>query len=395
MDNHDKYSTSNLNSDIEDEESLKPENSKTDYSIENIKVERVQFSIFELKRRYDRRKNSEDYKNTYVQGNLKNHIILDSAFQREEVWDRKQESELIESVLIGLPLPLMYFYEDKNANLIVVDGRQRLTAFFKYMDNKYSLSELTILKEVSGKKFEELETILQSKLEDFQLLIQIIKPPTPDTVKFQIFDRINRGGTQLNNQEMRNALYQGNSCVLLKTLAESEQFLKATNEGINPKRMRDKYVILRAIAFYLLRKNMLKNEDGILLKYKGGLDDLLGKAMEFLNFQDVEFLNRIEKEFLSAMEMISKTLNKEAFRLTATDKRRSPINMNVFEVWTYLMMLLNGEETSCIDFEQRYKSLITNGEFLDSIANHRDSAGKVDIRFNMVEKIYKEVIDND
>lgn len=392
---NDNFSKEKLDLDPEYEESLDPENSKTDYSIDSIKVQRVQFSIYELKRRFDRGKKFKTLEDRYSAENFKNQIILDSAFQREEVWNRKQNSELIESVLIGLPLPLMYFYEDKNANLIVVDGRQRLTAFFKYIDNEYPLSDLKIFKEASGKKFYKLEAILQSKLEDFQLLIEIIKPPTPDTVKFQIFDRVNRGGTPLNNQEMRNALYQGNASIILNELAESEEFLEATGRGISSKRMKDRYVILRSIAFYLLRENVLVGENGKLLEYKGGLDDLLGNAMEFLNFRDIDYLNKIKSEFLWAMKMTNEILDKEAFRLTGTDKRRSPINMNVFEVWTYLMILLKDKEISNMDIEKKYNDLIVNPEFLDSIGNHRDSSSKVDIRYGLVEEIYKEVIYND
>lgn len=394
--NENKYGINESSPDIDDEESLDPKNSKTDYSIETIKVERAQFSIYELKRRFDRGKKIRDLKEGYSQEKVKNQIILDSPFQREDVWNRKQQSELIESVLIGLPLPLMYFYEDKNANLIVVDGRQRLTAFFKYMNNDYPLSELRILKGISGRKFEDLDPVLQSKLEDFQLMIQIIKPPTPDTVKFQIFDRVNRGGTPLNNQEMRNALYQGNASILLKELAESDEFLEATGKGISPKRMKDRYVILRSIAFYLLRKNILIDENRDSIEYKGGLDDLLGKTMEFLNSQESCFLKKIEEEFLWAMKITSKSLDEEAFRLTpTTNKRRSPINMNVFEVWTYLMILLKDEDVSYKELKDRYAELITNSEFRDSIANHRDSSRKVNIRYDLVENIYEEVIASD
>lgn len=391
----DRYGIDETNPEIEGEESLDPKNSKTDYPIENIKVERAQFSIYELKRRFDRGEKAKGSENNYSETNLKNQIILDSAFQREEVWNRKQESELIESVLIGLPLPLMYFYEDKNANLIVVDGRQRLTAFFNYMDKKYSLSELKILRSISGKRFDELDTILQSKLEDFQLMIQIIKPPTPDTVRFQIFDRVNRGGTPLNNQEMRNALYQGNASVFLNQLAQSKEFLAATDNGINPKRMKDRYVILRSIAFYLLRKNALKDENNDLVDYKGRLDDLLGKTMDFLNSKNEEYLKDLEGEFLFAMKIISETLDKEAFRLTGTNKRRSPINMNVFEVWTYLMILLKDKKIESKNLKKAYNDLIIDVNFLDSIANHRDSSRKVNIRYDLIEKVYKEVLDCD
>lgn len=390
-----RYGTNSENPEIEGEESLKPENSQTDYTTEDIKVQPYQYSIYELKRKYDRTTLHKKSNDEYTKRNITNQIILDSEFQRGAVWKRSQQSELIESVLMGLPLPFMYFYEDKNANLIVVDGRQRLTAFFKYMDDEYTLSDLEILSKLKGKKFSQLEPILQSKLEDFQLMIQIIKPPTPDKVKFQIFDRVNRGGTPLNNQEMRNALYQGNSTILLKKLAESNEFKDATDNGINPTRMKDRYVILRSISFYLLRKKILKDTDGRLIEYKGALDDLLGKTMEFLNNQDENFIEYIEDEFLNAMKLTTKILDENAFRLTKKGKRKSPINMNLFEVWTYLMIISIEKNIPCSNLKESYEKLIKNPDFLESIANHRDSSGKVDKRYNIVENMYERMINSD
>lgn len=390
-----RYGIDKLNPELENEELLSPENIELTHTTENIKVDRNQYSIYELKRKYDRAKSLKDSNVKYSKKDFRNQIILDSEFQRGEVWNRKQQSELIESVLIGLPLPLMYLYEDKNANLIVVDGRQRLTAFFKYMDDGYGLSGLKILDNLSGKKFSDLEPVLQSKLEDFQLMAQIIKPPTPDTVKFQIFDRVNRGGTPLNNQEMRNALYQGNSTILLKRLAESKMFIKATGNGISPTRMKDRYVILRSIAFYLLRKNILMDGEEKPIEYKGALDDLLGKTMEFLNIQDETYLEKIENDFLGAMDLTIRALDEDAFRLTKTNQRKSPINMNVFEVWTYLTILLSNEQVSYAKLKESYHQLITDKEFLDSIASHRDSSGKVDTRYRIIEEISGRMINND
>ena len=89
-------------------------------------------------------------------------------------------------------------------------------------------------------------------IEDTQLAVQIIKHPTKDRVRFDIFDRVNRGGTPLNKQEMRNALYQGNSTKLLNRLSHMLSFKKATGNSISPIHMKDKYIILRALCFYLL-----------------------------------------------------------------------------------------------------------------------------------------------
>ena len=101
-----------------------------DYPNLSIKIEQAQYSIFELKRRYDKGK-----------------ICLDPDFQRNAVWNQRQKSELIESVIMGIPLPLIYLAENEDGKLVVVDGRQRLSTFFEFLDDKFKLKNLKILME--------------------------------------------------------------------------------------------------------------------------------------------------------------------------------------------------------------------------------------------------------
>jgi len=136
----------------------------------------------------------------------------------------------------------------------VVDGRQRIHAIVRYLDDEYSLDNLKMLPRFNTKRFSDLEPLYQSKIERYQIPVYVIEPPTPERVKYDIFDRVNRGGTPLNNQEMRNALYSGQSTRLLRELSKSVEFQRATGGGIKSKRMRDQYIILRFIAFYLWRK---------------------------------------------------------------------------------------------------------------------------------------------
>ena len=194
------YNTVDIN--IEAEEKEQDENTDN-YPNLSIKIEQAQYSIFELKRKYD-----------------KDRICIDPDFQRNLVWTNKQKSELIESVIMQIPLPLIYLAENEDGKLVVVDGRQRLTTFFQFLDNEFRLKDLKILPQINGMNFNELEeSHLYSRyvtiIEDTQLVVQIIKYPTKDRVRFDIFDRVNRGGTPLNKQEMRNALYQGNATKLL------------------------------------------------------------------------------------------------------------------------------------------------------------------------------------
>lgn len=209
------------------------------YPMNGIKVDKGFYTIFELKRKFD---------------SSEKRIILDSDFQREEVWNLQRKIELVESVLMGLPLPIFYFNQDKYGRLIVVDGRQRLTALFEYMDDKFSLNKLKILPQMDGLKFSDLTPIMASRIEDYQLQAHVILPPTPDRIKFDIFDRVNRGGVQLNKQEIRNALYQGQATKLLNRLVKSQAFVQATGNAFQKeKRMKDKYLINRFIAVWFYR----------------------------------------------------------------------------------------------------------------------------------------------
>lgn len=396
IDIKESYGIDNENPEFEGEDSLNPQNEEDNYHIDSINIDQGYFSVFELKRKYDRTKKQRSDKGIFSNEDRRNQIILDSDFQREVVWKPKQKSELIESVLMGLPIPIMYLYEDKFANLVVVDGRQRLTAFFEFLDEKFELTGLKILKKLNGKKFGKLDPVYQSKLEDYQLITQIIKPPTPDSVIFNVFDRVNRGGTSLNNQEMRNALYQGNSTKLLDIIAKSKAFKDATGKSLQAKRMKDKYLILRAIAFYLWSDKKLINKNNEIVEYKGDIDELLGKTMEYLNFISEDKLEEISNKFNRAMINTSRILGEDAFRLKKlSDGRKSPINMNVFEGIVYVMIILNNREWLDELIRERYYSLITDTKFLDNIANHRDSVNKFETRRDIIIEKFEEVILND
>ena len=396
IDIKESYGIDNENPEFEGEESLNPQNEEDNYYTDSINIDQGYFSVFELKRKYDRTKKQRNNKNAFLNEDRRNQIILDSDFQREVVWKPKQQSELIESVLMGLPIPIMYLYEDKFANLVVVDGRQRLTAFFEFLDEEFELTGLKILKNLNGKKFGKLDPVYQSKLEDYQLITQIIKPPTPDSVIFNVFDRVNRGGTSLNNQEMRNALYQGNSTKLLDIISKSQEFKDATGKSLQAKRMKDKYLILRAIAFYLWSDKKLISKNKEIVEYKGDIDELLGKTMEYLNFISEEKLEEISNKFNRGMINASRILGEDAFRLKKiSDGRKSPINMNVFEGVVYVMITLNNRDGLDELVKERYYSLITDNKFLDNIANHRDSVSKFETRRDIIIDKFKEVILSD
>lgn len=356
---------------------------ETIYPAKNIKIDRVQFSIFELKRRYDR-------------GN----ICLDPDFQRNEVWNTRQKSELIESVVMGIPLPLIYLAETMEGKLIIVDGRQRLTTFFRYMNNEFALSGLKIMTELNSCRFRDLEKDEKKRryaaeIEDFQLVIQIIKYPTPDRVRFDIFDRVNRGGTPLNNQEMRNALYQGAATKLLNQLADSPEFKDATGHSISALHMKDKYIILRALSFYLWRQNLLTKKSGEAVVYRSDIEEFLGYAMEYLNWVEEAVRRELVELFLRVMRACYRNLGEDAFRIPTDSGRRRPVSMTLFESLFYFTALLetDGKKYSSKIEQTAVEELLEDSVFLDALTYNVDSAVHVQERFEAVERKYKEIAD--
>lgn len=350
-------------------------------------------SVFQLKRKLDK---------------TPPLIKLDPDFQRHAVWSPKQKSELIESILMGIPLPLIYVKEDDKGVYIIVDGRQRLTTLFQFMSHEFPLQNLNVLKDLNGSYFSEttrngtkfdkyLTQTQQSKIEDCPLTLHVIKPPTQDRVTFDLFDRVNRGGTRLNNQEMRNAIYQGAATNLLNTLVAFESFKRATEYSIKPDRMKDKYLVLRLIGFYLWRKKQLlsiKEKDFPHVEYRSDLEDFLGKTMLFLNDPvGSEFCERFPTLFDKTMTACGAVLGTGCFRLPKKgDGPRRPINMALFETVSYLIIELIDLLDKKTDYIRNgFEKLLSDTNFTRSTEYTVDSNISVYKRFELVEKIIEEI----
>ncbi|MBU5490725.1 DUF262 domain-containing protein [Butyricicoccus intestinisimiae] len=93
-----------------------------------------------------------------------NDIITDPDYQRNYVYDNKHASLLVESILIGIPIPIIYLAEEDDGVLSVIDGQQRITSFVRYLRNEFQLVGLTKLQSLNGLFFKDLEKSIQRKL---------------------------------------------------------------------------------------------------------------------------------------------------------------------------------------------------------------------------------------
>lgn len=333
-----------------------------------------------------------------------NEIDLSPAFQRKSsLWNNLQKSRLIESLILGLPLPMFFFAKETRQNAdtgekktmwLVVDGLQRLCTVQEFViDKKFTLSNLEFLNDThAGKSYNELTREEQRKIKGARVTTSMIEEGNPPLVKFIIFRRINTGGLTLNEQEIRHALNQGIPATFLSKLAISKEFIKATNNVIKTERMLDREFINRFIAFYLL---------GYQSGYSGDIELFLANGLTSLNDLSVSKLEEIENAFLRSMDFSYRIFEEDTFRKprTVESPKRKAISKAVFDTVSVNLAKLTIVELKKLEknkilFLRKFKSIfINNSEFLDSVSNATGTPNHVYYRFNKIKEIIREVLE--
>ena len=281
------------------------------YSHENIYVENKPFSIWQL----------IDYIDKQI-------LIVNPDFQRNFIWDIGRQSRLIESILLGLPLPSIYLSQFEDGTLAVVDGLQRISSINAFMKNKLRLCGLEYLTNCEGHTYAELKNILPPLVyrmfDQTTIMCFVIDRRSPYQLKYDLFKRLNTGGVPLNNQEIRNCLSKEPLQKALKRMVESEAFRQATGNSINNYRMDAQEMALRFIYFY--DEYSTKNVIG---EYNGYLDNALNKKVEELN-QKTDF-SAYEKAFERALTQAYSLFGWYTFRkVLPDDGRRRRVNKSLF-----------------------------------------------------------------
>ncbi len=197
----------------------------------------------------------------------KGEIVLRPEYQRYFRWSHEQKSKLIESILIGLPLPSVFVAQDADGNWEVVDGMQRLSTIFDFMgilkpattSNSYyqkfdGLSdELYYLPDFSGKKWDDLSRRIQLDFKRTKLQLTILLRETDLEAKFELFQRLNSGGTSISGQELRNAIMAGSKPKILswfENLSKDENFVAVCGLSERDLSVRmDVELVLRFVVF--------------------------------------------------------------------------------------------------------------------------------------------------
>ena len=273
-------------------------------------------------------------------------IDLSPDFQRDYVWKQRQRTRLVESILLGIPLPAFYFNQDHEGTYQVVDGVQRLSTIALFMNDGHTLekSDLEYLTNLDGLKYSELDPAASRRFRSAQIVVHVIEPQTPDEVKYDIFGRVNTLGSPLSAQEIRHAMSKDRSRLFLKTLSEMQSFDAATawhywrrDSEINGGKVRDsgrmtnRELALRFCAFRRYSDEEYRQYsslDAFLVEYTRRLDACSERSG---SIPDTE-IGELKSDFDRAMQNAHSILGKAAFRRwPPSQKRRGPINRAVFE----------------------------------------------------------------
>lgn len=316
-----------------------------------------------------------DYTLSVLCEKMRNGEIITPDFQRKYVWKPKQASKLIESFLLGLPVPGVFLATDKaTGNLLVVDGQQRLRTIEAFRTGKYPVnSENFYLIEVQekwlNKTYKDLEPIDRKRFDDSILRASIIRQvdPKDNTSIYHIFERLNTGGTILQNQEVRNCVYFGKFNDLLHEINKDAHWRRIYNMDLPQKRMRDEELILRFFAIYFAYADYFKPMNSFLSKFMGD------------NRNPVQTkLDEMRKVFLDTIKYIESEVGMDAFR----PKR----NMNTAAFDSIMVTIakyrahLKPNPKDCI------QKLFADAEYLNSITVGTTDPDSLNMRLELAKK---------
>ena len=319
-------------------------------------------------------------------------IDLQPDFQRAaDVWDNVKKSRLIESILLGLPLPSFYFSEDpRSQKLSIIDGLQRICAirdFILKKDEPLKLEGLQFLKNFEGMTYSQLARPEVKRIKSLKITMNTLRKGTPLDVNYLFFPRVNTAGEPLTPQEMRHALNQGPAAEFIKELANMESFKKATNYSVKSKRMQDRDFVNRFIAFFIGYQD-----------YMGDLDMFLNDKMGELNKMTPTQRDGIRDSFDKAMKCCYQIFKNDTFRkrYSVTDKRK-PISKSVYDTLSVNIAWLSDEEQLMLlkkaeVFKTGMIRLFNDERFNFSISTGTGQKYNVDLRFTMVKSLIKEII---
>jgi hypothetical protein len=256
---------------------------------------------------------------------IEEQINLRPDFQRRDRWNDEKRSRFIESVIMNVPVPPVFLGEEEYGKYVVLDGRQRLTAAFKFLTNELRLEGLKVWTELNGLTYAEIKKrgFAATVERRFLPAILLTRESSPE-VKYEVFDRLNTGGVIAEPMEVRNAIFPGAFNTTLHDLSKHPLFRRLWNipDSNDPvalernslyKEMADLELVLR---FFALGDATLRG-----MRFKDFLSDVMNtrnvdyKRDPSLQLADVTRFSR-------AVDNCVRVFGDDAFKVKRDPKKR-------------------------------------------------------------------------
>ncbi|MFD6894104.1 DUF262 domain-containing protein [Rhodococcus sp. NPDC060086] len=263
--------------------------------------------------------NTVEYTVEYLADKLRSDDFYIPDYQREYVWEEDRKHRFIESLLMGLPIPFLFFWEnDEDGRLEIVDGSQRIRTILEFIDGNLRLGELETLTKVSGFQFDDLKDSRRRKFKNRTIRGVVLDEQADDQARAELFDRINTGSKSANPAEIRRGALPGPFADLVTELAESPTFMTLTPMSQMQENSRTREELVT--RFFALSGGLEEYRDRV-------ADYLFGyakrKSVEI--DQNPDIAEMMKREFTRTMEFISENSPygfKKNQKGTATPKTR-------------------------------------------------------------------------
>ncbi len=342
---------------------------------ESIRIDDKMDSTTEASRlEYDFIATPTDYTLEYIAENFGEKIIVPS-YQRDYAWNIQQASALIESFIIGLPVPQLYLFLNSKGNYEVIDGQQRITSIKYFLNGRFPsgnsgkgfrtfrLTGLLRRSDLNGKTFEELDYYIGDRLVNSTIRAIIIMQSEPiednPELVYHIFERLNAGGTRLSSQEIRNVMCHGEIRTQLEKLNSLESWRKIFGKLSPDPKQRDIELILRLFALFENSNN-----------YQPPMRDFLTKEMSSHRSFDSDKSRRFAKKFVQTCDLVIISIE-NPFR------PQGPLNAAALEA--VMGSLMEAENVPAI-LTEGYEKLMGDDAFQRAILSNTTSRENVMIR---------------
>jgi len=320
-------------------------------------------------------------------------LDLQPKFQREYVWATRPElpSRLIESLLLEIPIPPIYFGKVTEGRLEMIDGQQRLTTLVNFVSNKFALRKLDRMSSLNDKLFRDLTKPQQEKILDSPVRSIVIDAAGNTELRYEIFERLNRGSMALNEQELRNCVYRGPFNELLAELEKDPYWRKAKGGSEPEGRFKEREIILRFFAF----ANRLP-------QYTGSLKRFLNEYMGLYPPREEQQLKAHATLFKQTVQNMYNVFGEKAARLYEVSPRSNKGSWDTkFSVTTFDIQAaaLMNRPTAKVQLaaeqirEQFLFTMLTDPEMQDAISKRTGSTLQTNVRWTKFRKLVDPIID--